>query len=170
MKNDARMILVLLLMSFLSVAAHAADPSYRESELIPFVSDGCTNSPDGDFGDSIRWLGCCYVHDQRYYAGGTENDRLDADIELGHCIQRLSGSESLASIYFTAVRLAGGPERDTDYRWGSGWPYGRGYAPLTTQERNWVKSRINAWDCLGAFADLSDNAEELKGICELSAF
>jgi len=37
-----------------------------------------------------------------------------------------------------AVRVGGHPVFPTWYRWGFGWPYERGYAPLTAEEQGQV--------------------------------
>lgn len=46
-----------------------------------FESDGCTGVPD------MIFYRCCVKHDWRYDTGGTEADRLAADIELRECMK-----------------------------------------------------------------------------------
>ena len=36
---------------------------------------------------------------------------------------------------YLGVRAGGSPYWPASYRWGYGWPYGRGYRPLTEDER-----------------------------------
>jgi hypothetical protein len=40
----------------------------------------------------------------------------------------------LADVMFAGVRLVGGPHLPTPYRWGYGWPFGRPYKQLTSEE------------------------------------
>jgi hypothetical protein len=49
-------------------------------------------------------------------------------------VNKASGSKAIAETMFLGVRAGGGPDFPTPYRWGYGWPSGRPYKPLTSQE------------------------------------
>lgn len=68
----------------------------------PFYSDGCTNVPDFDFGQT-----CCAWHDRDYARGGYAQDRLDADLKFRDCIKS-HGHPVLGEVYFQGVRMFGG--------------------------------------------------------------
>jgi hypothetical protein len=109
-------------------------PSSSPMTLQPFATDGCSRFPDRSPIGKADWCHCCVAHDLAYWRGGTAGQRLQADQALKACVQQASGNEALAALMFNGVRIGGGPEFDTPYRWGYGWPFGRGYAPLTPQE------------------------------------
>lgn len=87
--------------------------SLRPVKLPPWsdaMSDGCS-FPGGEPG----WVTpaehfCCVRHDERYYYGGTIEDRARADAELTGCIARVSGDPLLAAIFYIGVAVGGGPE------------------------------------------------------------
>jgi hypothetical protein len=102
-----------------------------------FRSDGCSLFPDGNY------YGCCWVHDVAYWPGGTAAQRERADEALRTCVQDATGSAPLAQLVFHGVRVGGGPELPTTYRWGFGWPYPhrKDYAPLTPDEQGQVADK-----------------------------
>jgi len=112
--------------------ATAVDPA--GVELADFRSDGCSLFPDGTY------YSCCYLHDVAYWAGGTADDRERADRSLRACVLDITQNAALAEAMYHGVRVGGGPELPTSYRWGYGWPfpYRKGYAPLTAEERTQV--------------------------------
>lgn len=102
--------------------------------LQPFTSDGCSLFPDkAPIGDA-DWCGCCLAHDRAYWRGGTEEQRRAADDELETCVRKATGGEALAKAMRAGVRVGGTPVLPTPFRWGYGWPYDRGYQPLTPEE------------------------------------
>jgi len=101
----------------------------------PFYSDGCSLFPDGKLGDRKLWCDCCFAHDIAYWRGGTEEERKDADQALRACVFEKTRDPKLAAVMYEGVRLGGSPVFLNWYRWAYGWPYGRGYAPLTDAER-----------------------------------
>lgn len=115
----------------LLVGPGAADPA--GPVLRPFTSDGCSMSPDGIPGSKIKWLDCCVRHDIAYWLGGTSGQREEADKALRGCITD-KGFHTIGEIYYRGVRLGGGPERNTSYRWGYGWNRLRPYASLKEEE------------------------------------
>ncbi|WP_144392028.1 hypothetical protein [Pleionea sediminis] len=108
--------------------------TFAESEsLSPFTSDGCSMFPDGTFEQQKLWLNCCTEHDRAYWAGGTKAERKAADIKLKQCVESV-GEPKIAKLMLAGVRVGGSPHWPTRFRWGYGWPFGRGYAPLTEDE------------------------------------
>ena len=85
--------------------------------LKPFVSDGCSLFPDGD------WRDCCVEHDRAYHKGGTGQERLAADRALRRCVAA-RGHPVVAWIMYRGVRLGGLSVLPTPFRWGFGhkWP------------------------------------------------
>jgi len=70
------------------------------------------------------WNNCCYTHDKEYWAGGTRQQRLAADLRLRRCVEG-RGHPYWALLMFYAVRLGGHPRLPLPWRWGYGWkkPY-----------------------------------------------
>lgn len=106
----------------------------RPSDISPFTTDGCTGFPDGLPGKPAVWRHCCIQHDRRYWAGGTAEDRMAADRDLKECVIA-EGAPDIAATMYLGVRFGGLPCWPTGYRWGYGWPYYRGYKPLSEEER-----------------------------------
>lgn len=83
----------------------------------PSTSDGCS-IPDPlrpFFPNTPAVRACCVKHDQSYYFGGTEEDRLAADCQL--VIDWLKTGDvtaSQAQTAFEAIRLFGRPELRVD--------------------------------------------------------
>lgn len=116
-------------------------------QLSPFKSDGCSLVPDGNFMSSSKseqnlWCGCCFRHDISYWQGGTTEKRLTADNEFKKCILETTGSEELATLMFSGVRAGGSSLLPTWYRWGYGWPYGRGDKQLNDMEQEAISIRL----------------------------
>ena len=118
------------------VLGACATPSdeHAPAELAAFSSDGCSMFPDASPGRRTDWCHCCLAHDLAYWRGGTAPQRLAADEALKSCVLAATASTLLAEAMFAGVRAGGEPHFDTDYRWGYGWPPGRGYRPLSALE------------------------------------
>jgi hypothetical protein len=86
-----------------------------------FRSDGCSLAPD------LNIRACCERHDQAYWAGGSCEQRREADQQLRECMSH-NGRPLLASLYYAGVRVGGSPLWPFPWRWGFGWPYGMGYS------------------------------------------
>lgn len=106
--------------------------------LSPFVSDGCSSFPDGPPQQPERWRSCCLDHDLAYWRGGSYIEREQADAQLRACIAEVE-NQLLADTMWSGVRVGGSPLWPSDFRWGYGWPYGRGYRPLSPEERDIVQ-------------------------------
>ena len=80
----------------------------------------------------------------RLLAGGTTEERRNADYALQACVLERTGNKTLAEMMYKGVRAGGHPAFPAWYRWGYGWRYGRGYAPLTQQEKQQIAARLDA--------------------------
>ena len=114
-------------------------------DLHDFTSDGCSLFPDGNVKDRALWCDCCLVHDIAYWQGGTKKDRKHADEILRECVLQATGSKALADMMYNGVRAGGHPAFHTWYRWGYGWKFGKAYAPLTKQEMQQVRKKLDAY-------------------------
>jgi hypothetical protein len=88
------------------------------------------------------WLDCCVRHDFAYWKGGTYQERLDADLALEKCVDRL-GEPKIAKLMLKGVRAGGSPQFPSPYRWGYGWPFPRNYQALNDEERMQVKAQLD---------------------------
>ncbi|WP_020676809.1 hypothetical protein [Geopsychrobacter electrodiphilus] len=112
------------------------------AELVPFTSDGCSLFPDGTFRDRDKWCDCCLNHDLAYWQGGSAEARDRADVTLRDCVLTRTNDPHLAETMYLGARLGGLPDFPTWYRWGYGWPYGRGYQPLSDLENIQVQKQL----------------------------
>ena len=116
------------------------------ASLADFTSDRCSGGyPEGTSQQPKLWCDCCVTHDLAYWKGGTADERRAADRELERCVAA-KGEPRRAWRMRLGVWLGGGPYWPTGYRWAYGWPYGRGYAPLTDEERAAVAVKAAAFD------------------------
>jgi len=136
MRNS--LLVLQWLAMFLLAAGAASSGCATASGLRDFTTDGCSLFPDGTLRSRDRWFGCCYVHDVRYWEGGTEDARKRADGALRACVLEATGDAVLANLMYDGVRVGGHPAFPVPYRWGFGWPYERGYGPLTAEEQDEV--------------------------------
>lgn len=111
----------------------------QDNLLKPFYTDGCSVFPDGTWQDGDLWRDCCLKHDYDYWKGGTEEERESSDKALKQCVAKL-GEDTVAKLMLAGVRAGGSPYFPTSYRWGYGWPLGRGYKALTEQELQQVEA------------------------------
>jgi hypothetical protein len=123
---------LLLPAALLLLAGCAARPRLR-----PFTTDGCSLFPDGTAHRKDLWLHCCEAHDHRYWMGGSEADRREADLALRACVAA-EGQPQVADWMLRGTRAGGTPYLPTGFRWGYGWRYLRGYEPLTDEEKKLI--------------------------------
>jgi hypothetical protein len=123
----------LMTLTLLAVGGCAPTPRLR-----PFTTDGCSLFPDGNPKNKTLWLACCEEHDRKYWMGGTKAERLDADLELRACVAA-TGQPRTAEWMLRGTRLGGTPYLPAGFRWGYGWPYPRGYKPLSDAEKKLVE-------------------------------
>lgn len=129
----------LLLVSFF-ISVTTLSLSATAEEIKPFTTDGCSVFPDGNLIDNKKWLNCCVSHDFAYWKGGTYDERKEADEALKQCVIGI-GEPELAELMYLGVRMGGSPYFPTWYRWGYGWPYLRGYEPLTAEEESDIEKQ-----------------------------
>lgn len=113
--------------------------------LKPFRSDGCSCFPEGTSEYRDLWLHCCIEHDKAYWRGGTREERLAADRALRNCVAAC-GKPDIAELMLLGVRVGGAPWWPTSFRWGYGWPYPRGYHPLTAEEKALADEMLKAFE------------------------
>ena len=82
------------------------------------------------------------MHDIAYWRGGSKAEREEADQAFKHCVEKKTGNPELAALMFQAVRAGGEPYFPTWYRWGYGWPLGRGYQGLSPEEEEMVAEKL----------------------------
>jgi len=116
-------------------------------DLKPFTTDGCSSFPDGNIAMQSLWANCCIRHDLAYWKGGTSEQRIEADNDLKACVSQV-GEPEIASIMLAGVRVGGSPFFPTAYRWGYGWPFLRGYKPLSEEEKREVKTKLEYFKIL----------------------
>ncbi len=85
------------------------------------------------------WLECCIAHDYAYWKGGTFQQRLEADLNLKACVEKVADLEA-GLIMFTGVRVGGTPLLPTPFRWGYGWRYPRLYKQLSSFDIQYINS------------------------------
>lgn len=139
MRNAAAVVLCSLLFLVLPLGNATA------AGLRNFTSDGCSLFPDGTLKDRSKWCDCCLEHDTAYWRGGTEEERKTADEALRDCVLGRTGDQALANTMYIGVRAGGHPVFPTWYRWAYGWRFGRGYAPLTGEERQQVRRKLDEY-------------------------
>lgn len=100
---------------------------------------------DGTFENPELWKECCRIHDLAYWRGGTESERDQADLDFRNCILKKTGNAELAELMYQAVRKGGTPHYPTWYRWGYGWPMGRGYQALSEEEVRMVEEKLSQY-------------------------
>jgi len=110
-------------------------------ELKPFTSDGCSAFPDGTLQQQSLWVNCCIRHDLAYWQGGTHEQRAQADKALQSCVTQ-AGEDKVADLMLAGVRVGGSPYWPTPFRWGYGWSFGRGYKPVTNEERLQIQTQL----------------------------
>lgn len=110
-----------------------------------FQSDGCTLFPDSVLIVQEDWCDCCFEHDIQYWQGGTEEQRSQADLAFRDCIEQKTGSEELAQIMYSGVRIGGSPYFYNWYRWGYGWDYKRKYKALSDKEKEQVAAKLEKY-------------------------
>ena len=114
-------------------------------ELADFTSDGCSLFLDGTFEQPDLWKECCRLHDIAYWRGGTKKEREQADLSFKKCVEKKTGNPQLAELMYQAVRAGGAPYFPTWYRWGYGWPVGRGYQELSSEELKMVEDKLSVY-------------------------
>ncbi len=110
-----------------------------------FTSDGCSLFPNRSIILEKDWCDCCFEHDKVYWMGGTEQERLDADIIFRDCILEKTADKNLSEFMYKGVRFGGSPYFFTWYRWGYGWPYDREYVILSEDEKKLIQLKLDEY-------------------------
>ncbi|MGD9417589.1 MAG: FAD-binding oxidoreductase [Verrucomicrobiota bacterium JB025] len=110
--------------------ASCATTTYPKS----FTTDGCSAFPDGTPSDPTAWRHHCVEHDRAYWAGGTREQRREADRNLANRITA-DGRPIVGTLTWLGTRVGGHPLLPTPWRWGYAWKYGRGYHALSETDR-----------------------------------
>ena len=114
-----------------------------DDRLADFVSDGCSAFPDGTYEERALWQSCCVIHDLAYWLGGTRSERKQADIALKECVAGV-GEPTIAQLMLAGVTVGGTPWLPTQFRWGYGWPFWRGYSETSEEEKPMVEEKTHA--------------------------
>jgi hypothetical protein len=128
---------------FLAALSPSTASCAAAMDLKDFTSDGCSLFPDGSLKDRAKWCVCCLEHDISYWQGGTKDERRKADERLRECVVERTGDKALAETMYLGVRAGGHPAFPMWYRWAYGRPYGRGYRPLTDDERSQARRKLD---------------------------
>lgn len=142
-------IIILLTLAVLTISC-SINPKKRSEikdwsklpmseQFTAFTSDGCSFFPEGTKLEKNKWIKCCVIHDMEYWIGGTEKLKLAADKRLKQCVAS-KDAEVIAKMMFQGVQIGGRPQYQTDFRWGYGWNYNRGYLPVHKKEMDYIKS------------------------------
>lgn len=116
-----------------------------------FKTDYCTNYPEGTKDRPTAWKHCCLKHDLYFWAGGSKEDRSNADLELKECIIE-AGHPLQAEIMYRAVRLGSySPVKYPDRRWGNAWKKRAAYKALSFEEILAIENELDS-----GYTDLSD--------------
>ncbi|WP_413560586.1 hypothetical protein [Bdellovibrio sp. HCB209] len=137
MKLTALVITSLLILT----SCQTFQDSLNLEKIQPFTSDGCSMSPNGPRAKPNGFLECCVNHDLAYWQGGTLEQKQTADLALQACITENS-NEKIGKVFYEAVSLGGGPQFNTSFRWGYGWPKRRTYEALNHTERKSVEQEL----------------------------
>lgn len=80
----------------------------------------------GDVSDQVA--GCCNDREKAYFDGGTYDLKLDVDAAFKQCVNQAPDNLTFLSraTFFLRPHF-GFPFVHTPWRWGNGWPFGRGY-------------------------------------------
>ena len=136
---------MIKLIYILLISLIALSNTYAE-QIDPFKSDGCSLFPDGNLVNKDAWCECCVQHDIAYWQGGSEDQRQAADIALRNCVLAKTGNKVLAEMMYQGVKFGGHPIYPNWYRWGYGWPYGRGFESLSQEEQHQVDRQLKLID------------------------
>lgn len=121
-------------------------------DIAPFTTDGCSAFPDGTSAQADLWQDCCARHDIAYWMGGSRAQRGQADSDLQACVES-AGEPQIAALMLAGVTVGGTPYLPTDFRWGYGWPFTRGYQALTGDEQATLDEMVRNKEHLKAKRD-----------------
>lgn len=115
-----------------------------EENLTKFKTDYCTNYPEGTIQNPDQWKHCCLIHDMYFWAGGNEQDRDKADLNLRSCVEA-TGAPKTAAIMYYAVRAGSmSPVKYPDKKWNNGWRERPDFQSLSIADINAIQKEIEA--------------------------
>jgi hypothetical protein len=132
-----RLLILFLLCTCCSIPTAFA----AEKSLKAFESDGCTMFVDGPPHEPKKWAHCCFEHDLRYWFGGTVENQDFSDLQLKACVKEVAGS-NWASIIYRGVRSGHHSPIKSKYKWSWGWSPSRLGEPLSLEEKELIKARL----------------------------
>lgn len=96
--------------------------------------EGLKISPKRINHEANQWYHCCFTHDIAYWAGGEEQEKVNADYHLDFCV-----SEATFGAHGTMMRLGvemgGLPNTGLPWRWGYGFAEDRSYKKMNMGEK-----------------------------------
>lgn len=105
----------------------------RKGPFNPANSDGCTvlSKPYNLItGKHLKQRHCCIRHDEKYWYGGSCEQRLQADVELRDCVWECGDNrlerfvfKIVGWIMYFAVRIGGTPKFPFPWRWRNNVPF-----------------------------------------------
>lgn len=138
MKATLILIFAVLLGTGTALAKGKRTRPQISQEIFSFSSDGCSAYPDGlPHTEEYEWLHCCMTHDMAYWAGGTHEEKVKADAQLGQCVAEAS-TVSHGRMMEMGVIIGGVPYISTSWRWGYGWNRMISYKELSQDEKEQV--------------------------------
>ena len=117
----------------------------KDAPIRGFRTDGCSWFPDGTPGDRERWKHCCVAHDRAYWRGGSCAERHAANDRFRECVAEAHNG-ALGWTLYVGVTAGGSAWWPTYFRWGYGWPYGRGYRELDADEARMASETLERYD------------------------
>lgn len=97
----------------------------------PFTTDGCSGGMtwlwEKLFKTDPPWNDLCVEHDRAYWAGGSAQQRRDADNTLMTGVVG-NGYPVWGTLMWISVRFGGHPLLPLPWRWGYGFKYPRNYS------------------------------------------
>ena len=120
---------------------------------------------DGTFENPELWKECCLNMTLPIGKAGTKEERELADLAFKECVQKKTGNPELAELMYQAVRTGGEPYFPTWYRWGYGWPLGRGYKKLTKEEQQIVREKLDDFRKAYRFQTLMLTVKQFSALC-----
>jgi len=133
------LITILFILTSFTPMAFAEPPVPSD-----FKTDYCTNYPEGPKDHPDAWKHCCLKHDLYFWAGGSKQNRYDADLELKACIAE-SGYPRQAEVMYRAVRIGSySPIKYPDRRWGNAWEKRPEFQSLSLEEIQAIKTELES--------------------------
>ncbi len=106
---------------FLFWALFFTQASLEASTARPFTTDFCTGYFDGTLDRPGLWEDCCVTHDLYLWAGGTQQDRTLADLDLKLCVKE-KGAPTHSVLMWLGVRIGNlSPIKLDGKHWGNAW-------------------------------------------------